>query len=105
VYAVGHQHVGGDAAHGIRLIRDATDEVLCTSLPKYGSGTAAGDERGYVTGIKPCIFAEPIRMRSDEVVRIESFYNTTYEHFGVMSLWILQVADVEETVEEVITAA
>ena len=97
VYAVGHQHVGGA---GIKLVRDATDELICESKPIYGKSDAVGDERGYVVGMEPCVFGydhglpPPIRMRSDEVVRTESVYNTTYEHFGVMSLWLINVADV-----------
>merc|ERR1712176_836214 len=97
VYAVGHQHVGGA---GIRLIRDATDELICESKPIYGTSDRVGDELGYVVGMTPCIFGyehglrKPFRIRSDEVVRTESTYNTTYAHFGVMSLWLVNVADV-----------
>mmetsp|Transcript_35197 Transcript_35197/g.88685 ORF Transcript_35197/g.88685 Transcript_35197/m.88685 type:complete len:514 (+) Transcript_35197:263-1804(+) len=96
VYVVGHQHLGA-APTGIKLFKDSTDELICESKPIMGQGTAPGDEKGYVVGMEPCIWGgdrTPPRLRRDAVVRVESTYNSTEPHYGVMSLFLMQVADV-----------
>merc|ERR1712060_601376 len=84
---------------GISLYKDSTNELICHSVAKYGDGLAPGNERGYVVGIQPCIFGgkggvAPPRLRRDTVVRVEAFYNTTFAHEGLMSLWLMNIADV-----------
>jgi len=95
VHAWGHQHVAG---LGLELYREATGELLCKSEPHYGSGSQAGDEAGFVVGIKPCVWgpglAEPPRLRRSELVRTVAHYNSTEAHHGVMSLWILTASPV-----------
>jgi hypothetical protein len=58
VYAVGHQHLGGNRARGIALFLNSTGELLCRSTPEYGTGAAAGNETGYVV-------RTPIRVGGD----------------------------------------
>lgn len=105
IYAVGHQHLGGASPLGIKLFKDSTNELLCHSTPIYGRGDQAGDEKHYVVGMTSCIFGgagpdnaggkgTPPRLRRDDVMRIESTYNSTNAHYGVMSLFFLQLAEV-----------
>ncbi|KAI9921625.1 hypothetical protein PsorP6_000806 [Peronosclerospora sorghi] len=90
VYAVGHQHRGG---LGIQLYDDATGELLCASVPEYGSGTEAGNEDGYVVSMSTCTFNPPRRMRTTDIVRIVALYNNTVPHTGVMSLMYVALSD------------
>mmetsp|Transcript_28369 Transcript_28369/g.58910 ORF Transcript_28369/g.58910 Transcript_28369/m.58910 type:complete len:474 (+) Transcript_28369:32-1453(+) len=98
VHAWGHQHVG---ALGLELIRESTGEVLCHSRPMYGSGSRPGDEAGFLVGIPPCLWgppplAPPPRLRRGELVRTVARYNSSEQHHGVMSLWLMQAAPVRE---------
>ncbi|KAJ8578971.1 hypothetical protein ON010_g231 [Phytophthora cinnamomi] len=90
VYAVGHQHRGG---LGIQLYDDATGDLLCASVPEYGSGTEAGNEDGYVISMSTCTFDPPRRMRTTDIVRIVALYNNTLPHTGVMSLMYMALSD------------
>jgi len=105
VYAAGHLHLGAEGALGISLYKDATDELLCKSTPVFGEGTEPGNEKGYVVGMTPCIFGgkgmlAPPRLRRNDVVRIEAFYDSTQPHYGVMALWLMQVADVPKDLKQ-----
>ncbi|TYZ69432.1 hypothetical protein PybrP1_001765 [[Pythium] brassicae (nom. inval.)] len=91
VYAVGHQHRGG---LGIHMYDEATGELLCSSLPTYGTGAAVGDESGYVVAMSTCTFDPPRRMRASDLVRVVSLYNNTKPHTGVMSLFYVALAEV-----------
>lgn len=91
VYAVGHQHRGG---LGISLYDDATGDLLCASVPTYGEGDVAGDERGYVVAMSTCALDPPRRMRASDVVRVVALYNNTVAHTGAMSLMYLALSDV-----------
>uniref|UniRef100_A0A7S3E400 Uncharacterized protein n=1 Tax=Chloropicon laureae TaxID=464258 RepID=A0A7S3E400_9CHLO len=90
VYAVGHLHVGGLS---LDLYDDESGELICHSEPTYGTGSAAGDELGYLTGMSSCTFDPPLRMTRDAVVRTVARYNNTVPHHGVMALWLMEVAD------------
>merc|ERR1711907_79807 len=90
VYAVGHLHVGGLS---LDLYDDETGELICHSVPKYGTGEEAGDEKGYLVGMSSCTFDPPLRMTKDAVVRTVARYNNTVPHHGVMALWLMEVAD------------
>ncbi|KAH7492537.1 hypothetical protein PRIC1_002012 [Phytophthora ramorum] len=90
VYAVGHQHRGG---LGIQLYDDATGDLLCASVPEYGSGSEAGNEDGYVVAMSTCTFDPPRRMRTTDIVRIVALYNNTVPHTGVMSLMYMALSD------------
>ncbi|CAK8997252.1 unnamed protein product [Durusdinium trenchii] len=80
VHAWGHQHVGGN---GLELYKDSTGELLCRSHPKYGTGEQAGDEKGFVVGIPPCVWGPPPlpappRFRRHDHVRTVARYNDTW---------------------------
>lgn len=96
VYAVGHQHRGG---LGIDMYDDATGELLCSSVPTYGTGDVAGNELGYVIAMSTCQFDPPRRMRASDIVRIVALYNNTVAHTGVMSLMYMALSDVEQPSE------
>ncbi|CEG38887.1 Stress up-regulated Nod 19 [Plasmopara halstedii] len=90
VYAVGHQHRGG---LGIQLYDDATGDLICASVPKYGSGSEAGNEDGYIVSMSSCTFNPPRRMSTTDIVRIVALYNNTVPHTGVMSLMYIALSD------------
>ncbi|TMW65802.1 hypothetical protein Poli38472_003567 [Pythium oligandrum] len=94
VFAVGHQHRGG---MGISLYNDATGELICNSVPHYGSGDVVGNEKDYVVAMTTCTFDPPLRMRASDVVRVVSLYNNTMPHTGAMSLMYLAISDVGTT--------
>ncbi|CAJ1331985.1 unnamed protein product [Effrenium voratum] len=97
VHAWGHQHVGGN---GLELYKESTGELLCRTHPKYGAGKEAGDERGFVVGIPPCVWGPPPlkpppRLRRSDHMRTVARYNSTQSHHGVMSLWFLTATPVK----------
>lgn len=96
VYAVGHQHRGG---LGIHMYDERTGDLLCSSVPTYGTGDVVGDERGYVTAMSTCTFDPPRRMRASDGVRVVALYNNTEAHTGVMSLLYVALADVVAPVD------
>lgn len=98
IFAVGHQHRGG---MGISIYNDVTGDLLCSSIPEYGTGHEIGNETGYVVSMSTCTFNPPIRMRASDVLRIISLYNNTVSHTGVMGLMYIAVADVGLDVESV----
>lgn len=96
VYAVGHQHRGG---LGIHVFNDNTGELLCSSVPSYGTGKVAGNEDGYVISMSTCTFDPPVKMRASSILRVVAMYNNTVAHTGVMSLMYLAISDVETPVK------
>jgi len=91
VQATGHVH---KAALSLELIDDATGQVICHVTPEYGSSDRAGDEKGYLVGLKPCFFSTPLKFKRGHLVRTVARYNSSEAHTGVMSLWFLKVVDV-----------
>lgn len=102
VYAVGHQHRGG---LGIHMYDEATGDLLCSSVPTYGTGHEVGNENGYVVSMSTCTFDPPRRMRASDLVRVVALYNNTEAHTGVMSLLYLALADVVEPTADALTAS
>jgi len=91
VYMVGHLHRGGLSM----MAKDAkTGEVLCESLPSYGSGNEVGDEAGYINGMSTCTFDPPRRMRTSDPLIITGRYDARKAHTGVMSLFYVALAEV-----------
>nr|QGP73754.1 hypothetical protein [Sedum alfredii] len=90
VYGVAHQHSGGI---GSTLYRE-DGSVICTSMPTYGTGTEPGNEAGYIVGMSTC-YPEPSSMTlaDGELLTVESNYNSTQFHTGVMGLFYILVAD------------
>jgi len=68
--------------------------VICTSEPIYGTGKDVGDEAGYIVGMSTC-YPEPgsIQITAGENLLLESNYNSTQKHTGVMGLFYILVAD------------
>ncbi|KAF3441399.1 hypothetical protein FNV43_RR15313 [Rhamnella rubrinervis] len=90
VYGVAHQHTGGI---GSTLYRK-DGRVLCSSLPIYGTGNEAGNEAGYIVGMSTC-YPHPgsVKIIGGETLILESNYNSTRTHTGVMGLFYILVAD------------
>lgn len=96
VQATGHLH---KAALSLDLIDERSGDVVCRVSPLYGSSNQAGDEKGFLVGLKPCKFgfpplSPPPRFRRSDLVRSVAKYNSTEAHTGVMSLWLLKVVRV-----------
>ena len=99
VYGTGHQHIG---ALNISLFLDG--QCVCTNVPKYGNGTTAGNEKGYVVQIDTCDFENnSVLVRAGQTVSVTSLYDVSPNdqrglphgggaHGGVMSLFYLGVA-------------
>ncbi|XP_042500275.1 uncharacterized protein LOC122078376 [Macadamia integrifolia] len=90
IYGVAHQHSGGLGA----TLYGEDGRVLCSSLPIYGEGTEPGNEAGYVVGMSSC-YPQPgtVKMSEKETLTLESNYNSTQKHTGVMGLFYILVAD------------
>ncbi|KAF5743640.1 hypothetical protein HS088_TW08G00225 [Tripterygium wilfordii] len=90
IYGVAHQHTGGV---GSTLYRK-DGQVICNSVPTYGEGEEAGNEAGYIVGMSTC-YPEPgsIKISDEETLILESNYNSTRKHTGVMGLFYILVAD------------
>ncbi|KAK7246159.1 hypothetical protein RIF29_41019 [Crotalaria pallida] len=90
IYGVGHQHVGaiGSTLYG------QDGKVICTSIPKYGTGKEAGNEKGYVVGMSTC-YPKPgsIKITNGEIVTLEVNYSSIKMHSGVMGLFYILVAE------------
>ncbi|KAL2341555.1 hypothetical protein Fmac_009495 [Flemingia macrophylla] len=90
IYGVGHQHVGGigSTLYG----QDGRD--ICSSIAKYGNGTEAGNEKGYVVGMSTC-YPKPgtVKIADGETITLEVKYNNSELHTGVMGLFYLLVAE------------
>ncbi|KAL4305278.1 hypothetical protein HN51_039283 [Arachis hypogaea] len=56
--------------------KDQDGRVICNSLPKYGNGSEAGNEKGYLVGMTTC-YPQPgsIKISSGEVLTLEVDYS------------------------------
>jgi hypothetical protein len=68
--------------------------IICSSIPIYGNGNEAGNEAGYVVGMSTC-YPQPgsVKIIDGETLTLESNYNNTKEHVGVMGHFYLLVAE------------
>merc|ERR1712091_575857 len=99
VFAAPHLHWAGIR---MTLIDHETNKTLCEvhSSPDnkagitYGDGSTAGNESGYLVGLRPCSWggANAPRFRRDHLLRTRAVYNATTYHTGVMGLWLMQVS-------------
>jgi len=96
VYMVGHLHRGGIE---ITASDPATGEVICKSMPAYGTGDEIGNEKGYINAMSTCQFDPPRRMRTTDPILVTSSYDAREAHTGVMGLFYIAIADVENPVE------
>ncbi|KAB5525259.1 hypothetical protein DKX38_023008 [Salix brachista] len=90
IYGVAHQHTGGTGS----TLYGEDGRVICSSEPIYGTGKDVGDEAGYIVGMSTC-YPEPgsVQITSGEKLLLESNYNSTQKHTGVMGLFYILVAD------------
>lgn len=67
--------------------------VICTSIPKYGKGKKAGNEKGYVVGMSTC-FPQPgsVKILDGETLTLEASYKNNKRHSGAMGLFYFLVA-------------
>ncbi|KAK2437411.1 stress up-regulated Nod 19 protein [Trifolium repens] len=90
IYGVAHQHLGAIES----TLYGQDGRVICSSIPSYGNGNEAGNEVGYLIGMSTC-YPKPgsVKIIDGEILTIESIYNNTKEHTGVMGLFYLYVAE------------
>ncbi|CAL1390951.1 unnamed protein product [Linum trigynum] len=92
VYGVAHQHTGGIGS----TLYGKDGQVVCNSVPMYGTGDEPGNEAGYIVGMSTC-YPEPgsLKLTAGEELVLESNYSSTNTrgHTGVMGLFYLMVAD------------
>jgi len=104
VFAAPHLHWAGNS---LELFDHETNKTLCAvhRTPDnsggimYGTGSEAGNENGYMTGLTPCTWGggDAPRFRRDHKLRTRAVYNATTYHTGVMSLWLMQVAAADQS--------
>ncbi|XP_062091495.1 uncharacterized protein LOC133797568 [Humulus lupulus] len=90
VYGAAHQHPGGAGS----TLYGEDGRVICSSNPIYGKGKEAGNEAGYVVGMSAC-YPKPgsVKILDGETLVLESKYNSTQSHTGVMALFHIFIAD------------
>lgn len=90
IYAVAHQHAGGIGS----TLYGQDGNVICASIPIYGNGNEAGNEDGYIVGMSTC-YPEPgsVKITAGENLTLESNYNSTNKHTGVMGLFYIYIAE------------
>ncbi|CAI8590375.1 unnamed protein product [Vicia faba] len=90
IYSIGHQHVGAIRS----TLRGQDGRVICNSYPKYGTGKEAGNEKGYVVAMSAC-YPKPgsIKLFDGEILTIETIYNNSMMHTGVMGHFYFLVAE------------
>jgi len=93
IYAVGHIHPG---SINITLGVDG-EEPFCVSHARYGNGTTAGNENGYVVALDSCTFDPPIQIPAGTTLRYTAVYNSTLFHDAVMALFYMAVVSDEGT--------
>lgn len=101
---LGHQHIGGQC---MRLTNQDTGEELCSSCPTYGlsaSREAVGDEHGYLVAMSQTVMEEPKQILPGTIVTIESVYDSSLDHFGVMALFFLDLVDFDTSCPGPVTA-
>merc|ERR1712232_746492 len=95
VFAAPHLHWAGIS---MELFDHEANRSLCevhktpdgNAGVMYGNGTTAGNENGYLVGMRPCVWngTDAPRFRRDHKLRTRAVYNATDRHTGVMGLWL-----------------
>lgn len=104
VRCLGHQHIGGQC---MRLINQDTGEELCSSCPSYGNSDSretVGEESGYLVKMSQTVFDQPKQIQPGTNVTIESEYDPSENHFGVMALFFLDLVDFNTSCPGPVTA-
>ena len=101
---LGHQHIGGRC---VRLINADTGEELCRSCPSYGTAdrTMPGNEQGYLVKMSEATMEAPLHILPGTNVTIESDYDASVDHFGVMALFFLDLVDFDKSCPGPITTS
>lgn len=94
VYAVAHLHAYSLGA----ALWGEDGRLICQSSPVYGHGDTAGDEAGYVVGIRHCNPALGAsgqgKIRKGEKLRFQVKYSKVNgPHTGVMGVGFVKVAE------------
>jgi hypothetical protein len=105
VFAAPHLHWAGIK---MTLTDHETNETLCevsatadnSNGISYGDGSTAGNENGYLVGLKPCSWngTNARRFRRDHLLRARAVYNATTYHTGVMGLWLMSVSAAPDSI-------
>ncbi|KAI4297329.1 hypothetical protein L6164_037223 [Bauhinia variegata] len=90
IYSVAHQHAGGLGS----TLYGQDGRVTCTSLPKYGTGKRAGNEKGYIVGMTTC-HPQPdsAKIMDGETLTLVSDYSNRELHTGLMGLFYFLLAE------------
>ena len=69
-----------------------TNEIICNTTAKYGTGTSIFNESNYVT-IDPCLYGyqpglqQPFHLSPSTNLRAVKYFNNTFRHLGQMAQW------------------
>lgn len=101
---LGHQHIGGRC---MRLIDQNSGKELCRSCPSYGTdaGDLPGNEQGYLVKMSEAVMQTPLHIQPGTNVTIESDYDASVDHFGVMALFFLDLVNFDKSCPGPITAS
>ena len=98
-FAAPHVHLG---AISLRLEDALTNLTVCEVTVgngvRYGGSDVAGDERNYLTGLRPCVWGDTDapRFQRKHPMRSVAVYNATERLTGVMALWLMTTAEVRD---------
>jgi hypothetical protein len=97
-YALPHLHEGGLA---IEMQDALTNRTVCKASREdggvvYGTGTAAGNERGFITGFRTCAWGgtDAPRFERDHPMRLIAYYDAREYITGAMARMIVAGHDV-----------
>ena len=101
---LGHQHIGGRC---MRLIDQDTGIELCRSCPSYGTDDkdVPGNEKNYLVKMSEAAMQNPLYIQPGTNVTVESDYDASVDHFGVMALFFLDLVDFDKSCPGPITAS
>ncbi|XP_057430133.1 uncharacterized protein LOC130723190 [Lotus japonicus] len=90
IYGAGHLHIGGTGS----TLYGQDGRVICSSLPRYGTGKKVGNEKGYLVAMSTC-YPRPgsEKIKNGETLSLEITYNNSIGHTGVMGLFYILVAE------------
>lgn len=91
----------------MRLIDTDTGNVICSSCPTYGNAsdaTAVGNEKGYLVSMSQAVMEEAVQISPGQNVMLESDYDVSEDHFGVMALFFLDLVGFDSSCPGPVTA-
>ena len=77
----------------MRLVDEASGEIMCTSCPTYGTAARdmPGNEQGYLVEMNETVMAQPKMIQPGQIMMLESVYDASVNHYGVMALAFLDL--------------